>query len=660
MIKPKFTISAALLCLALAGRTADAQVRDDKWTAPYRLSRLDTNVVDRDLVADRFGYFHVFWIEHSKAESRYSLVYARFDGERWSPTVLIEDVPNIWAGFMTVVDATIDSRDRIHVTWGGNWGPVSHRFADIRYTTDIGCWSPPVTYDIRAFNRHLFVDAAGAYHLVYTRFFGEEPRGVLYQRSTDAGASWSQPVNLDPGMPAGQTATNLDFDFDGRAGLHGVWARMDMSTYLIKSVLYARSVDGGGMWETPFVVDEATQANPEVIRMANPKLGLRGSTVVVIWGGGGTINVGRRCRFSTDSGRTWGRIEQLFGELHGLAGTDGSAFDSTGRLHFVTQVRWPQGVYLAAWQNGVWSNPSLLYLIARDAQDIIGDRIHAQYVRLAVSSSDQFVTTFESCGAGCRDTSNLPNNAVIFAMNTAGKFGSLPPLVSVSSASFMANGALAPDSIAAGFGSVPVAGNIVAPGPPPLEMAGISVEVIDSAGVGRPAPLFLVSPGQTNYLVPVGTAPGPARLRVRGANGLVAAGTARIEAVAPALYSANSRGTGVAAGGLLRIAPNGSRTYALLFDPSSGQPVPLDVGAGHGEVYLELFGTGFRGYASGVTATVSGTPVPVLAVAAHGEYAGLDQINLGTIPSALAGRGAAEIRLRADGRDANAVTVLLK
>jgi len=65
---------------------------------------------------------------------------------------------------------------------------------------------------------------------------------------------------------------------------------------------------------------------------------------------------------------------------------------------------------------------------------------------------------------------------------------------SVSAASFAVGAALAPESIASGFGKDLTAATQTANGAPlPTALGGVSVSVTDSAGIDRPAPLFFVS-----------------------------------------------------------------------------------------------------------------------------------------------------------------------
>jgi uncharacterized protein (TIGR03437 family) len=194
----------------------------------------------------------------------------------------------------------------------------------------------------------------------------------------------------------------------------------------------------------------------------------------------------------------------------------------------------------------------------------------------------------------------------------------------------------------------------------------VSVIVRDRTGTERTAQLFVVAPGQINYLIPEGLVPGVAEVRVLRDGTLVAVGTARIETVAPALFTANSTGRGVAAGSALRVSEQGTQTAASLYQcgaaAGSCTPLPLDLGEDSDRVFLLLFGTGLRNRTSleAVSATVGGVAVPVAFAGAQGDLTGLDQVNLGPLPRSLAGRGEVPVVIMVDGKAANTVTVAVQ
>src|SRR5262249_5036505 len=104
-------------------------------------------------------------------------------------------------------------------------------------------------------------------------------------------------------------------------------------------------------------------------------------------------------------------------------------------------------------------------------------------------------------------------------------------VASVSAASFQ-GGELTPEQLTAAFGTTLATmtqfGDATDPTTPgiqvPTNLAGTTVSVRDSLGTSRPAPLFFVSFGQINYLMPPGTAPGTATVTVTSGDASISVG----------------------------------------------------------------------------------------------------------------------------------------
>jgi uncharacterized protein (TIGR03437 family) len=239
----------------------------------------------------------------------------------------------------------------------------------------------------------------------------------------------------------------------------------------------------------------------------------------------------------------------------------------------------------------------------------------------------------------------------------------LAAFASVSAASFSAAAGLAPESIAAGFGSNLGAETVVASSTPlPTTLGGLSLKLTDSTGIERLAPLFYVSPGQINYLIPLGAANGPATVIVTNGAGPVASGAAQISSVSPGLFSV---GQGVATGVALRVKAGGAQSYEPIvqFDPAQNRyvPAPIDLGPATDQVFLALYGTGvrFRSSLSAVNCAIGGVSNEVVFVGASPDFVGLDQINL-RLSRALIGRGEIDVALSVDGKTANMVRVNIR
>lgn len=236
---------------------------------------------------------------------------------------------------------------------------------------------------------------------------------------------------------------------------------------------------------------------------------------------------------------------------------------------------------------------------------------------------------------------------------------------SVSAASYDAT-KLAPESICAAFGLNLSATTASAPSASlPTSLAGTSLTIRDSAGKLWPAPLFFVSPNQINYQVPTEAANGPATVMVNNRTGQLTVGTINVAKVAPGIFSADASGRGLAAALALRVKADGAQSYepVVRFDSAQNKfvAVPIELGAATEQVYLVLYGTGWRNRSTqaAVSVKVGNTNAPVNFAGAQGSLTGLDQLNA-FLPKALAGSGEVEVVLTADGQTANVVRVSIR
>ena len=213
-------------------------------------------------------------------------------------------------------------------------------------------------------------------------------------------------------------------------------------------------------------------------------------------------------------------------------------------------------------------------------------------------------------------------------------------IASVSAASFLDNAAIAPESLAAAFGS-----NLA---------AGMSVSVRDVAGTTRPATVLSGTSGQINYQVPSGTATGLATVTVNQGGNAIASGNVLIEPVAPGLFSADGSGRGLAAALVETVKADGTQTYAPV-------TMPIDLSSPTDQVFLLLFGTGirFRSSPSAVSALIGLATVEATFAGPSPQFPGVDQVNL-LLPPSLAGSGTVAVSLSVDGLVANTVSLTIR
>jgi len=284
----------------------------------------------------------------------------------------------------------------------------------------------------------------------------------------------------------------------------------------------------------------------------------------------------------------------------------------------------------------------------------------------SISGSDPTANNTAAAPSGVAIASSSSTNPVTVPPYSVVRVDlNTPPAVGVgvNNASY-APGPVASQEIVSLFGPVSVTAASV---PTPVTTLGnLTVNIVDSAGNPAVAPIYSVSNGLINVVIPPGVAAGAANLTVLQTfppttlARLALSGTLTIASSSPGLYSQNSDGAGVAAAVALLYPASGSPSLETVFtcDATAARSclgVPLNLGSSTDSLYVELYGTGIRG-ASSVTAVVNGQSLPVQYAGAQGQYQGLDQVNV-AIPKSLAGTGVVRVYTVADGVASNAVSL---
>lgn len=236
-------------------------------------------------------------------------------------------------------------------------------------------------------------------------------------------------------------------------------------------------------------------------------------------------------------------------------------------------------------------------------------------------------------------------------------------VATVSAASFEST-PVAPDSIVAAFGTQLATQTTNAsdadPNTPgiqlPTQLAGTTVEVN-----GRRAGLFFVSSSQINYVIPPETEDGTVNVVVKSGDGTISNGTVQIARVAPAIFTANANGKGVAAATVIRFKTDGSQSYESLYEYN--QTVqrfitkPIDLGPEGDRLFLVLFLSGIRraddpnsdgNVNENARVLIGGNEIAPLFAGRQPDFVGLDQINV-EIPRSLIGRGVVNVSVSATG-----------
>ena len=217
-----------------------------------------------------------------------------------------------------------------------------------------------------------------------------------------------------------------------------------------------------------------------------------------------------------------------------------------------------------------------------------------------------------------------------------------PAFTTVSSASGTA--ALTPGSLASAFGAGLSAATAQATLPLTTDLGGVKITVTDAAGKSLSALLVFVSPSQVNFLIPLDAAVGLAQLKLVSATGTFLSSVV-LTAQAPALFSADSSGSGVAAAFLILAHSDGTQDVVPVFQCNAGacKTVPLSLGTPSDVAVLSFYGSGFDG-ATNVRVRIGVTELVPDYAGAQGQYPGLDQVNV-RLPSSLAGLGVQQLSI---------------
>lgn len=239
-------------------------------------------------------------------------------------------------------------------------------------------------------------------------------------------------------------------------------------------------------------------------------------------------------------------------------------------------------------------------------------------------------------------------------------FAQQPAVAVVNAASYASDFIVAPNSIAAAFGSFKTQNDQVYSAtsrPLPTSLGGVKVTVN-----GVDAGLFFVSNTQINFLIPASTPIGSVSVTVTNSDNTTRSGTVTIAQTAAGIFTARANGQGVAAA----VTTTDGVSFKAVGNPD-GTELDVDPGTSTRPTYLVLFATGVRnapaanpndgnGVAEAVTVTIQGVPATVTYAGRQPDFDGLDQINV-VIPPQLAGLGSVKVKLIIDGKTANVVTI---
>ena len=216
------------------------------WSTPQRLQQWPEAGWPA-VAVDGEGRVHVVWTEPGSGGAGTALMYARWDGTRWSPAIGVTR-DDSGQELLRQPALVADANGLLHLAWsGGNLGQILYARARADQAATAG-WSEPVELSAPTLAGswpQMGLDLAGRLYLVYAVPLNEG-RGVYLLHSEDGGESWSPPELIFDAVAAGWPAVDhpaLAVAADGT--LHVAWVKGSLPGAMPpQGIYYTRSTGG--------------------------------------------------------------------------------------------------------------------------------------------------------------------------------------------------------------------------------------------------------------------------------------------------------------------------------------------------------------------------------------------------------------------------------
>jgi len=391
--------SVLFLLILLAGLPGSAIAQGTvTWGEPFNVSNSPTSSSHPAIVADAYGYIHVFWSEDANGreiapdelgDPPNTILYRRWDGQAWTePLEILAVADDALADY---VAATVDGKNQLHLVWTGLTN-LYYSTAPAAIAYSARAWSTPqvIAPDSArtGFESDVAVDAQDNVHVVYAT--KGSAAGVYHTMTPPDSAVWSAPVRISGYLRPTEIAfTGVRLAIDATNRLHTAWGTGNTNGYA-QAVYYARSERLGEAWDASVMLADATIDNgftgfPSLLPLGQDELLL--------------IHVderyqGRIERTSGDGGKSWSEPHLILSSMVGVNGFMVPLLDGGGALHLVINMR-PSadqrtGIYYAPRAGLDWSpivpvavdepsGPSAHYT---DATVRLGNEIHIVWTQL--------------------------------------------------------------------------------------------------------------------------------------------------------------------------------------------------------------------------------------------------------------------------------------
>lgn len=362
----RIAIVWAIVCLLLGigSESTIAQTDDVLWAEPVNLSRSGAAEAPTLVVSPR-NQRQVFWWD------RFDGIMTSYTtgGNRWSSSqrapIELAEVQNTVRG-LEIVTTTIEAMPQIvgvgevaYALWLGapaeetGARPLLYSYLRISAAN----WTSPESMAESVTTWRIVQDAQNVLHLVYhqPQKVADSPAGIYHRRSTDGGASWSEPIALHTSLYVRlwtAKTTSLSIASDGRGNVLVGWDDPRQGR-----AFYALSTDGGVSWGEPSPVGDEMMVGqrPQFIPLSESSRMSGRSKMLMLWSPRGAASTCTLMQqLSEDGGETWSASSRVLADLTVCSAQIAVSPVADGRMLAMLNEGTDR-LLLAAWDGSQWS-----------------------------------------------------------------------------------------------------------------------------------------------------------------------------------------------------------------------------------------------------------------------------------------------------------------